>query len=184
MEDLNKIISDTIREYINENKLLSENNLNDNFWKWFGNSVLVKNGKPLIVYHGTNTKFTQFDINKMRSGWLGKGFYFTENEIEAGDYGSIVLPVYLKLLNPFIIESDKIKDDGSVEFSKSTKEQLLNKFPEIKNNKLDNVANFLLNKGYDGVINSNTLITVFNPNQIKSIKNDGNWDITDNNIYS
>lgn len=42
--------------------------------------------------------------------------------------------------------------------------------------------------GYDGcILNSNDgTFTgfVFNPNQIKSIDNDGTWDIGDKNIYS
>lgn len=37
--------------------------------------------------------------------------------------------------------------------------------------------------GYDGVFYGSEIV-VFEPNQIKSIDNDGSWDINDNNIYS
>jgi hypothetical protein len=37
--------------------------------------------------------------------------------------------------------------------------------------------------GYNGVFYDSELV-IFNPNQIKSINNDGSWDINDNNIYS
>ncbi len=40
--------------------------LNNNFWKWFDNSKIVENGKPLICYHGTSeSKIKYFDINNV-----------------------------------------------------------------------------------------------------------------------
>ena len=31
--------------------------LNSNFWKWFGDSKVMKDGNPIIVYHGTKETF-------------------------------------------------------------------------------------------------------------------------------
>ena len=28
-----------------------------NFWKWFGDSKIVDNGRPIVVHHGTSKKF-------------------------------------------------------------------------------------------------------------------------------
>ena len=167
----------------NINDFLNEQKLNENFKKWFSNSILKKNGKPIIMYHGTNIEFDTFNINKMRSGWLSKGFYFTESKEEAKHYGKIILPVYLKIEHPFIIEGDTVNDDGTVNWSRSTKEQLIDKYPEIANIDNKDISNFLYNKGYDAIINSFNLVTVFNPNQIKSVNNNGDFSITDLNIY-
>lgn len=178
---MGKYINTDIYKFINEDN----HNLNDNFWKWFGDSKVVdKDGNPLVVFHGTDTTFKMFDINKMRNGWLSKGFYFTVDKSEAKHYGNNILSVYLRLKNPFIIQPDIINSDGTVEFAKSAKEQILDTYPELKDVDFKNVTDFLTKKGYDGIIHSNNLITVFNPNQIKSINNDGSWDLNDDNINS
>ena len=61
--ELRKFIATTIREYLNEQKEV-ESNLNGNFLKWFGNSKIVENGKPKILYHGSKNKFTSFEISE------------------------------------------------------------------------------------------------------------------------
>ncbi|MEY3501710.1 MAG: ADP-Ribosyltransferase in polyvalent protein, partial [Bacteroidota bacterium] len=46
---------------------------------------------------------------------------------------------------------------------------------------------YLKKKGYDGahfIEDDSPVYVVFNPNQIKSVDNDGSWDIDDNDIYS
>jgi hypothetical protein len=48
-----KIINEELDNFSHEN----QNNLNDNFWKWFGNSVVIENNTPIIVYHATKTNF-------------------------------------------------------------------------------------------------------------------------------
>ena len=56
--ELRKFIKTTIREYLNEQQE-TETNLNDNFKKWFGNSIMVKGGNPNIFYHFSNEKFNK-----------------------------------------------------------------------------------------------------------------------------
>ena len=72
-----------------------------NFWRWFGDSKVVdEQGRPLVVYHGTDFKFDEFDITKAREGSLGKAFYFTPFKEVALRKGQNVLEVYLKIENP------------------------------------------------------------------------------------
>lgn len=68
--------------------------LNDNFWRWFGNSKCVdEQGKPLVFYHGTKSNFTNFDMNKAGENYggysaYGKGMCFTTDESFARRWGN------------------------------------------------------------------------------------------------
>ena len=88
-----------------------------NFWRWFGDSKVVDaDGKPLVVYHGTNQTITAFDpakIGTRDAGFFGSGFYFTPEEGQALDYAdtavedtgegdAVAMPLYVSLQNPFI----------------------------------------------------------------------------------
>ena len=152
----------------------------ENFYKWFGDSKVVdEQGRPLVVYHGTNAKFDTFDINKAQSktgiNVLGAGFYFTDNLKRAERYAygftgkgrgvgeNNVMPVYLNIKNPAksAKEFDADINDGIIE--KST-------------GKLADLG---------------TTYMVANPNQIKSTSNRGTYSEseniyyqTDNKIYS
>jgi|GEM_PF-3892474 len=98
-----------------------------NFWRWFGDSKVVDaQGKPLVVYHGTKGDFSTFDIDRLGSGmgntgFLGAGFYFTNNDFMASGYsggrgrigeGSNVMPVYLSLKNPLNISGETYRNDS------------------------------------------------------------------------
>lgn len=50
----------------------------------------------------------------------------------------------------------------------------------------NSIDGFIYHNDYEGRFTQHSKITyiTLNPNQIKSIKNDGSWDINDNNIYS
>jgi len=105
-----KIIT-SLNEYLNQQLL---NNIeNDNFIKWFGNSIVVdKNNNPLVVYHGSKNIFNVFDKNKFNlnepSGdYIGCGFYFTTNKSKAMKYGSNIISAYLKIKNPLVINDYK-----------------------------------------------------------------------------
>jgi hypothetical protein len=72
------------------------------FKSWFGDSKVVdESGEPLVVYHGTNQDFDEFDTLKLGTntgsyGFLGQGLYFTTEVSDAEKYGSSVMPVYVK----------------------------------------------------------------------------------------
>jgi hypothetical protein len=63
------------------------------FKKWFGDSKVVDaDGKPLVVYHGTNAEFDAFEDTPMH----GMIWFAIDKEL-AAQYGEKVLPVYLKV---------------------------------------------------------------------------------------
>ena len=99
--------------------------INPEFNKWFGESKVVDaNGEPLQVFHGTTAEFEKFDATKVKSSFLGEGFYFSGNSHYAslysteakykggGEYetvykeGANVRPAYLDIKKPLIVEND------------------------------------------------------------------------------
>lgn len=161
-----------------------------NFWRWFGDSKAVDNqGRPLVMYHGTESEFDTFKKNKISSntgnfGMYGKGFYFTDMESTAKYYANfhgnkgIIIPVYLKLENP-LYESEYKKDPEYVKAREKDGNDDLGR--------MINTAKYIqkiANQGKnDGVISINGEYVVFEPNQIKSTGNRGTFSETDNNIY-
>lgn len=83
---------------------------NVKFVEWFGDSKVVnKDGSPKIMYHGTKHKFDSFEwshFGQTDDGYYGRGFYFDPNASGAKEYGPIVMPVYLKVENPFWLKVD------------------------------------------------------------------------------
>lgn len=82
-----------------------------NFRSWFGASKVVDDqGRPLVVYHGTGADLEQFKTQ----GGAGKshetGAFFSSNSATASTYtggvnGGNVLPVFLALENPVVIDA-------------------------------------------------------------------------------
>jgi N12 class adenine-specific DNA methylase len=80
------------------------------FWKWAGDTKVVDaEGKPLVVYHGTNKDFSEFDrlwtVKNLgrRIGPDSMGSWFSTNPSQdggAGMYGDTIMPVYLSIKNP------------------------------------------------------------------------------------
>ena len=99
------------------------------FKNWFGDwqndsenasKVVNSDGTPKIMYHGSPNSFTAFDKKKAKaSGLYGKGFYFTDSESHAGQYGD-KYAVYLNIKNP--LEPGK---------NNLTKKQLMNSLEAI-----------------------------------------------------
>lgn len=79
------------------------------FIRWFGDwqnkpetasKIVNADGTPKVMYHGTQSSFTAFDKKKAKSyGYYGKGFYFTNSESQAQQYGNS-MAVYLDVKNP------------------------------------------------------------------------------------
>jgi hypothetical protein len=185
-----------IKYLLNEDKKLGE--LNDNFKKWFGDSKVVdSSGNPLIVYHGSNSqiKFKEFLTNK--PSW------FTTSENYANAFISnkvkgLLFKVYIKIKNPLYIGDidgciNKPKLERLSEFTNIDYDILENlKIKYLASNIL-NITNseefkkIFISKGYDGLeareSKGLTTYAVFNPNHIKSIYNNGDWDINNPNIY-
>ena len=139
-----------------------ETNINDAFHRWFKQSKVVDaSGAPQVVHHGTGSKFKKFNPKKATMGGI---FWFTSNKgaIEAGNIGAQgkghIMDLYVSLQNPA----------GWNEYSKYGLGQLHSMGYDG--------AILPSGDGYDGF--------VFDPNQLKSIENDGSWDLDDNNIMS
>jgi hypothetical protein len=162
------------------------------FKVWFGDSkVIDENDKPLVVYHGTNKDFKEFDVKKThsierRSDYVGKGIFFTKNietaekysiqaKLKTGETTINIKPVYLKIENPLIINNYE-KDMKKV-FNFFGDEDGINYF-KIKKENPENIQRELIKRGYDGLIdNLYGQYAVFKPNQIKSaIGNRGTFD--------
>lgn len=163
------------------------------FQRWFGKSKVVdENGKPLVVYHGTNAEFNTFDKNKIGfatdDGIWGRGFYFGSSSDTP--YGIVKMPVYLKMENPFIVNDYKTVEEiadyldvweGNFNFDEN------NKVVRFSQSQLDQITSHIKEKGHDGIIvklgDQWTEYVAFEPSQIKSVNNQGTFDVNNPNIY-
>ena len=76
------------------------------FKQWFGGSQVVdKAGEPLVMYHGTDAAFTVFDKTAGKHG--RNTFSFHADPKLARQYGASLMPVYLRVENPFDYENPK-----------------------------------------------------------------------------
>lgn len=70
-----------------------------NFKKWFaGSKVVDTKGKPLVVYHGTNS-----DIQAFKDSEVVAGFHFgsvQQADMRVAGVGKNILPLYLSIQNP------------------------------------------------------------------------------------
>lgn len=191
MENLRKFIRVTVKKYLNEQQLF-KNNLNNKFKKWFSGSIMVKNGKPIVFYHGSYD--SDLDTFKEKS-FRYNGVYLTRKKKYAMTFGTNVLSLYVSVKNPYIIDMENTNFGARGAFIVDDK-----LFPTYRDMTIEEI-NFLKKKGYDSVIvnvpkniikaeygeediyNGFELV-VFNPNNVKSINNDGTWDENDNNIFS
>ena len=161
-----------------------------NFLNWFGDwindpenasKVVDENGEPMVVYHGTQSKFTAFDVGYKGKNFgfrLSDGFYFSPDETVAESYASFpdelktgeVKAVFLKIINPFHIKSAK-------DYREQIKE-IVSLAARGNRYQADLVvgmseSELLSQRGYDGVVEKRTNgipgeIVAFEPNQIKS----------------
>lgn len=81
------------------------------------NSVLQKNGKYQVFYHGTNDEdFERFDERFIGMandlGWYGRGFYFCYTRSEARFYGRYVREACLAMANPFYFNEELMEMKG------------------------------------------------------------------------
>lgn len=98
------------------------------FDDWFsGSKMLDESGSPMVLYHGTKSDFSSFDMKRFGAsdeGLVGKGFYFTYNPEEASGYalneqfgkgdGPNVMPVFLAIANPFVITQGVMPDGRKI----------------------------------------------------------------------
>lgn len=175
-----------------------------NFYKWFGDSKVVdEQGRPLVVYHATDSDFNIFDENKFGKshGQAHLGFNFGTTKAFVKQYGKNIMPVYLRANNLLTSETVSTIDikkfyleymSGEERlwniqegYLKSKFETLFGALDRIKGSAENtNEAIKILKKlGFDG-IRDGGVISVFEPNQIKSVDNRGTFSKNTPNIYN
>lgn len=164
-----------------------------NFWKWFGNSVVVDSqGSPLVVNHNSKKIFSKFNADNDE-------YYFSKDKLK--EFGNIEYEVYLKMENPFILNDADSWSNINLsykdthfkkvyeEWQSGESEIFLNDgifLDEIityaKKQKFDGVIAYNIDEGINNITGTDDYI-VFNPNQIKSKHNEGLFNPYNNNIY-
>lgn len=175
----------------------------EKFYEWFGDSKVVDDqGRPMVVYHGTDVDFSDFNKDKINSRFeYSFGFHFTDDKKEASIYadsitnaaenfnplskfakpakeGGHVLPTYIKSDNPLIIRTEFMNASMEADFNRY---DIIHKIMDSRKtgNPYDGVV-IVNEKGneYD-----NVNYVVFEPNQIKSaIGNNGQFSSDNDDI--
>lgn len=156
------------------------------FREWFGDwlsedksnvsKVVDENGEPLVVWHHTNNEnLTEFEQNydnyfSQMKGGTKHAMFFTTNSQKILDR-KYSLPLFLSLKTPFQYSGTK----------ESMHEQGTS-YTELVNN-AEEVQGAIFTGLDDNRLENQTVLVAYNPNQIKSINNNGNFSTKDNNIY-
>ena len=159
-------------------------------------------GRPLVVYHGTDAEFDTFDIShfgETDSGDFGRGFYFTADKRYAEYYGGQIMPLYLKIENPYktsiwgYVDTDLKQKQGYDGVLVWTQETVFprSKFETQKEYKAaikeyQEYGRYNVEIGEESFSIQEKLpkeIVVFESNQIKSTDNRGTFDVATPNIY-
>lgn len=172
------------------------------FEKWFAKSKVVDcQGRPLVVFHGTDKDFHSFDKECIGDNFRADevGFFFTSNPKEASDYAendtiginkrlnSLVIPAYISLQNPLIIDDSFLKNEGmhpigikddTISFWDTYQGLILE---WVSNKKADGIM--LVDNTYKLNAEPTRMIVAFEPYQIKSaIGNSGHFNRNDNSL--
>ena len=176
-----------------------------NFVRWFGDSKVVDaEGKPLRVFHGTVEQFEAFEAGEF-------GFHFGD-EAAASMMGD-EMEVYLRLTNPLrvrdlgVFNPETVLDQISVD--PDVRESVLDETRVLREELSDElssddpvvarrahykmsqpVRDLLKSEGYDGLVYRNESegfadsYVAFDPDQIKSTQNEGNFSADPGILYS
>lgn len=159
-----------------------------NFWNWFGDSKVVdKQGRPIVVYHGTDKHFSEFDTKGNT-----RGIYVSKSSKIASAEGGYIDPdLYIGIVSSDEIDKSNAKSNTTVyALYASIKNPARRSDVEVA---LDAVReshagatatiNYLKSRGFDGVMTNEYEYIAFNPNQIKSaIGNKGTYKKTDDRL--
>lgn len=159
------------------------------FKKWFGDSKIVdEKGQPLVVYHGSATgKIEEFNV-KGPGRFYGPGAYFAFDAEDAAHYArnaerrnrgiaQTIYPVYLSIKNPMPL--DMAMQRKILDRKTKDKNWLKTIIPELKIKMMEAKYDGFIIKDNDGKLIS---AVVFDPTQIKSVFNKGNFNPRDPRI--
>ena len=132
------------------------------FKNWFkGSKIVDENNKPLVVYHGTDAKFTVFEMDRTRSKMDLQGAFFSPYEEDESGYGENVGAFYLSIKNPA---------------PESKVYAALNRFAGQENASVK-ATRYLEAQGYDGADMGGMEYIAFHAEQVKSAtENIGTFD--------
>ncbi len=157
--------------------------------------VIDENGEPLVVYHGTKSDFTVFDLGKSGAnygGWNagGTSIWFAPTEAwgkrwarkAVGDNSPIAMPCFVSAKNPFYrydntpAQQERLASalpDALTQKRKSTLAKDIGALRTYVEEKMSqDFARFLVSLGFDAYFVSTNLadnnFAVFAPTQIKS----------------
>lgn len=187
-----------------------------------GSKVVDESGNPLVVYHGTQGNFEEFKRMPTFSELSDIGFHFgpsaQANSVlrrrakeDTGIEGFNVKPVFLSIKNPlrmpdvgrwelqdYVIEGIEKQAKDNPFYTKEELDALkakikkLNKGLVSSNESMQAIRDFLIGKGYDGIVYKNKYeakhlkadsFIAFDPTQIKSATgNNGEFDPDNPNI--
>ena len=166
-----------------------------NLRQWHKDSApITKNadGSPKVFYHGSSAKNLRRFDDKFDN--YGIGWWFSSDEKVAKRFSDNIIPAYLKSNRLLDFSTPNAMDKRMLELiaehfkdydlSKIRKNDNRRMFGELidKPHKATRFKEFLQASGYDGVRVNHDTIIVFKSNQIKHVKNNGNF--SDNpNIY-
>jgi hypothetical protein len=95
------------------------------FKAWFGDwendpenasKVVDINGEPLVVYHGTDNIFFEFDKKEQKESFLGRGFYLTKYLEYAETHGKFIIPCFVNILKPLVLgKFGHLINNGNIE---------------------------------------------------------------------
>jgi len=153
------------------------------FKKWFGKSKVVdKQGRPLVVYHGSpggGPKETSALEEFSKRSFRYEGIYFTSDPGYASQQyaqnsqgGAHIYPVYISIQNPYIVDMDKDGTSGAVVIDN----KIIGFYRDLSRDAIETLNSL----GHDGIIakyndNSTFEVVAFNPTQVKSIWNNGEY---------
>jgi hypothetical protein len=156
------------------------------FRAWFGESKVVdEQGRPLVVYHGTDT-LVDFDTFKTGvTNDYGSGIYFGTTADIASEYagtqmGARIIPVYLSIKNPLVASKPTFYTDVAKALGMS-RDQFMDAAMKASRTEGTTLEEFVTEQvtraGYDGIRvtvskPNDEFIIVFEPNQAKSIFNE------------
>jgi hypothetical protein len=173
------------------------------FKKWFGDSKIVDDkGQPIVMYHGTKIAFEQFDPN---IGYQGAMFFspkreFAENYMAGTDVREPIA-VYLSAKNPFDYDNPKHREaviklamENTPVYKNAPDQAGMRRVLEDALTSKDANWTTLEEKGFQDAIKKLGFdafyvkesgvknIAVYDPTQIKSVFNKGNFDPKDPRI--
>lgn len=100
--------------------------------------VVDERGNPIVVYHRTGSDFDKFDLGKARKSMDIQGFFFYADENAGAEYGKRVIPAYLDITKPYVIDS--AEKMNAIPWDQSTEGAGVR------------AREWLKAKGYDGVV--------------------------------